>query len=129
MPAPVPLEQALVGYLVPLVSVPVATRVPNPRPPAFVRVTRVGGGLVNMAQSQVQVLAECWGETDTLAWGLASLTWSALHDSPLPDSIGRGVEVMAVDVGEPVNFPDTASGVSRYQFLASMTVNLIEESP
>lgn len=127
MPRPAPVEQALVAYLGPLVSpATVATRVPQSRPAAFVKVTRSGGDVLNIGQSRPRVLVECWGNTDSAAWDLAAKAWDALYESDQSAEIRPGVEVMDVDLTEPVNFPDIASGSPRYQFLASLTVNLKE---
>ena len=126
MARPVPVEQALVSYLSPMVGVGVSTRVPNPRPASFVRVTRIGGSVLSIGQSRVRVLVECWGGTDAAAWALCATAWDAVWDSDEVPEIRPGVEVMDADLEEPVNFPDPASGSARYQFLASLVVNLKE---
>lgn len=123
---PARLEQALVAYLS-SVGAPVSTRVPNPRPASFVRVTRTGGFRSNTGQSQPRILIECWGGSDSAAWALVEKTWPLIASSDEPDQIAPGVEVMSVDdLGEPVNFPDVSSGSPRYQFTAQLTVNLKE---
>lgn len=127
MPRPIPVEQALVAYLGPKVTpATVATKVPQTRPAAFVKVTRAGGDVLSIGQSRVRVLFECWASTDSAAWTLAGTTWGAVWDADDPDEIHPGVEVMEVELSEPVNYPDLASGSPRYQFLASLTVNLKE---
>ena len=127
MPRPIAVEQALVAYLGPLVSpATVATRVPQSRPAAFVKVTRVGGDVLSIGQSRPRVLVECWASTDSAAWNLAAKSWDALWDARDLPEIRPGVAVMDAELTEPVNFPDAASGSPRYQFLASLTVNLKE---
>ena len=73
------VEAALVGYLATKVTVPVSTRVPNPRPASFVRVQRTGGAGQNLVQERPVVLVECWAATDTAAWALAVKAWGALQ--------------------------------------------------
>lgn len=126
MPKPVRVEQGLVAYLKPLLPVSVSTRVPPSRPESFVRLSRVGGEVLSIGQSRVQVLIECWGATETIAWGLTETAWAAVLASSNPDQVAPGVEVMDVGVTEPVNFPDSASQSPRYQFIANLTVNLKE---
>ncbi|AKU15748.1 hypothetical protein [Luteipulveratus mongoliensis] len=132
---PAPLEQALVAHLGPLLSVPVASRVPNPRPPKFVHLFRSNGSRRNLVQADPILIIRCWaadkvvdGVTvrgDADAWALVSATYDALdalqyQSSPLP----LGVFVVDARLTDPVNFPDPESGTSRYQFLATLTTNL-----
>lgn len=125
MVAPVPLEQAFVSYLTPL-GVPVGTRIPATRPASFVRVLRVGGDRLNLAQTRPRMVFECWGSTDSQAWSLARSAWALVNGSVELDDIGLGVEVMEADLDEIVNFPDVATGSPRYQFSADLTTNLKE---
>ena len=126
MNKPAPLEQALVAHHNALLPEPVSTRVPATRPPAFVKLTRAGGGgLRQLVLTNSSVLYECWGSTDALAWDLAARTWSQV--AALPDATLNGVYVNeVVSLQDPVNFPDSASGSPRYQFLANLTCALEE---
>lgn len=122
---PAPLEQALVAHHNGLLAEPVGTRVPAARPPAFVRVTRTGGAHRDLVLTDSTVLYECWGSTDSLAWDLVSRVWSQARDL---DRAELGVTVNRVRLTDPVNFPDSASGSPRYQFIATLTIAL-EETP
>lgn len=124
MSFPQPVEQALVKYLAPLGQV--GTRVPQARPASFVRVTRSGGSTRSVGQSDVQVLVECFGSSESLAWGLVRDAWRMMLAADVPDELPGGVEVMRVNLTEPVNYPDASTTAARYQFVASLTVNLKE---
>ena len=120
---PPQIEQALVAYLTPIVGVPVSTRVPATRPPAFVRVTRAGGSRRNIVQSDPRVLVECWGSTDGAAWTLTETAYHALDVLNDNGELPR-VSLNRVTLTEPVNYPDEASGSPRYQFIATFIANL-----
>lgn len=119
---PAKVEQALVAYLTTPLAMPVGTRIPDPRPAQFIRVTRAGGVKRNLVQSDCRVLVECWGTTDALAWDAAERSWAllnALDTTTLMD-------VARVTLADPVNYPDSLSGSPRYQYIADLVVNLKE---
>lgn len=82
-------EAAVVAYLNPLLiaatlTARASTRVPNPRPSTFVRVTRTGGSRRSVAHEDAQITVECWALTSTDA---ATLTrrvqsWLTAMDTP-----------------------------------------------
>lgn len=120
---PVDAEGAARTYLAPLVGVPVSTRVPNPRNPPFVQVTRAGGQPRNLVQSDVRLLVECWDLTETGAFELARLTYG--HLWRIPPGYMADVLVMGIELSEPVNYPDPSTpGHHRYQFIATATTSL-----
>lgn len=120
---PVNVEVALVAHLRSVLSMQVGTRVPVTRPDAFVVLSRAGGQTSNLVQSEPRMLIECWGTTDGAAWDLVRDTWAAVADTDGRD-LTKGVWVAHVELTEPVNYPDEISGSPRYQFLATLTVNL-----
>lgn len=124
---PVNVEAALVAYLRPVLSVQVGTRVPASRPDRFVVLSRAGGQTSNLVQSEPRVLVECWGATDAEAWALVRDTWAAVADTD-GRALTQGVWVARVELTEPVNYPDDATASPRYQFIATLTVNLEETS-
>lgn len=126
---PADVEAALVGYLEPILGVRVATRVPNPRPASHVRVGRAGGSRRNLAQENPLILIECWAPTSTAASDLASKAWGALDATCFEIDLAGAVWVSEASLGSPVNYPDPdAPGSSRYQFTASLVVNLKESA-
>ena len=125
MARPSPIEQALVAHLGGALGVPVSTAVPAQRPDRFVTVSRAGGPRLNLVQAKPTVLVECWATTTGAAWDLVSAAYDAMdalpdRDGPLP----KGAWVADVDLAEPVNNPDAATGTPRYQFVATITTDL-----
>lgn len=123
---PAPVEQALVKHLETVLGEEVATRVPSTRPDRFVKLTRTGGSHYELVLSKPTVLFECWGKTDSDAWQMVSMCWSAVRDLArvsLPT-----IYVNDISLTDPVNYPDSASGSPRYQFIATLTVALTEEN-
>ena len=121
---PVDVEGLLVGVLRPVVAPSkVATKLPNPRPAQFVRVTRAGGARRNVAQSGSRVIVECWAASETDAWALCVAAYDALDDLDVDPG---ELPFMSVDLSDPVNYPDTATGSPRYQFIATIITNLKE---
>lgn len=122
MLAPVPIEQAVVKHLRGLLGIQVGTRVPRERPAEFLVVSRTGGGTVNLVQSRPTVLVESWATDVGTAWVNVRDAWShlnATYETDLPD-----VWVSSVSLTEPVNYPDSATGTPRYQFVYQPTVVL-----
>lgn len=121
--APPPVIPALVTFLGAALSVPVSSVVPNPRPPAFVRLGATGGQRRNLSQADPTVLVECWAASSYQAMELASSAWSALEGA---DWLSPEVWVAESRASLPVDFPDPTSEQARWQFLWSPTVNLKE---
>jgi hypothetical protein len=116
------VEGALAMYLDTLLDVDTGTRVPNPRPAAFVRVQRIGGAEANMVQERPLILIECWGSTEVQAWQLAQTVYSALQ-GPEPLEF-NGIDFGSRAVSSPVNYPDPSTTSPRYQLQLQTTVNL-----
>lgn len=119
---PAPVEQAYIAYLNAALPESVSSRVPSTRPAAFVKLTRTGGAHRDLVLTDSRILVECWGSTDTLAWDLCSRTWALVHASDTADM--GSIVVNRVELTDPVNFPDSATGSPRYQFIATATVAL-----
>lgn len=119
---PAPVEQAYIAHLNAALAEPVSTRVPASRPAAFVRLTRTGGQRRSVVLADSNLLVECWGSTETLAWDLCRRAWSLV--AATEHSTVGPVWVNRVRLTDPVNFPDSASGSPRYQFIVTATVAL-----
>lgn len=126
MLAPVPIEQAVVAHLRGLLGIQVGTRVPRERPAEFLVVSRTGGGTVNMVMSRPTVLVESWATDPAVAWENAAAAWAHLGASDETDL--PGIYVADVSLTEPVDYPDSATGTPRYQFIYSPLVSLKEIS-
>lgn len=118
--APADAEAALVVFL----PGPVSTRIPNPRPAAFTRVSRVGGDRQNLVQGVTRVLVECWGADDDTAFGRVQRAWGLLG-AARQTYLAPTVWVTRVELTDPVNFPDPDTKSPRYQFVASLTLSLV----
>ena len=123
--APSPIEQDFVAWAATaLPGVHAGTRVPTTLPDQFVRVLRGTGSRRNLGQSSPSLVVECWGSTDAQAWALTSRVW-ALLSAPDLDRIGS-TWLSDVEVAEPSNFPDVASGRPRYVF-TFLPLTILEE--
>jgi hypothetical protein len=114
------VEAALVGWLADVLpsyglTVPVSTKVPNPRPSRFVRIFRTGGPEQSLVVDGGQVTVECWDDSETAAAAAARLVRAVL-------SAARNVTVPSGDLiyriqefGGPASLPDV-SGQPRYSW-------------
>jgi ssDNA-binding replication factor A large subunit len=69
------LEAALISYLKPLSDgLTVATRVPNPRPAKFIRLSRIGGTRRSLVLDQSMIGFWCWAPSTVEASRLARET-------------------------------------------------------
>ncbi len=118
------VEAALVAWVsVGLVGVRVSIGVDNPRPDRFVRVRRIGGTRLNLAEEAALVLVECWGSSALDAFTLAQAAWARMDESE-GVSIADGVWVDSAGLSSPIANADPDSGQDRYQFTANMTIAL-----
>lgn len=95
-------------------QVVVASLVPRPRPPLFVRVQPTGGSLRDAAHERQMMAVQCWNEAGEVpASDLARMVCALLRAWPL--SIERGREVTSVSASSPYFFPDPNTDTPRYQ--------------
>lgn len=118
-------EDLLVGYLTTEfatrgISATAHTRVPNPRPNAFVLVPRVGGTRRNLVVDSPTIGFEVWGLTDKAACDLGRVVRALIFG--LSGRVISGVQCYRVDelVGL-TNFPDGVSAQSRYIFTTTLS--------
>lgn len=126
----VPAEQAFVAYVRQTTGARASTRVPHPLPAehGFVIIRRAGGAPTNIVQTVPTLLVEVWGvgsseEVRINPWELTKEVWESLSRAADVGSLPFGVEVSAVDLSEPSNYPDEATGTPRYTFILTPTVN------
>ena len=110
------VEGIVIKLLEPL-GVRRATKIPNPRPVEFIRVSLTGGsgGLVLDVPS---VLVECWADSTVRAGELARQARSLLIDSQF--DVVDWWQVYGIDCAYPAYYPDETS--DRYQFPANVRV-------
>ncbi|MFJ1895908.1 hypothetical protein [Streptomyces sp. NPDC088115] len=94
--------------------VPVVSRIPSPRPSAFVRVQRIGGTRQTPVSDRPRLDVHCWAESESAAHDLAALSRALLGDIP---GVRDGVTVYGVsEVGGPMWLPDDQTSAPRYAF-------------
>lgn len=110
------LREALAAHGMP---VPVGTRVPNPRPAKFVRLTRIGGAQVDVVTDRPRIDVHCWGATDEAAHDLMQITRALLLALPG----WRGAAAYDVDeVGGPNELPDPETSSPRYALAVEVSL-------
>lgn len=115
-PAVVSVARSLLSAQFP--GVPISSRVPNPRPDRFIRVSRAGGPR-DWAQDKPLILVECWAPTEPEAAADADLAYAVLAavNYTEPD------QATFWDGGAIVSFDDPAvTNQSRYQFTGTLGV-------
>ncbi|WP_225987200.1 hypothetical protein [Streptomyces spectabilis] len=94
--------------------VPVVSRIPTPRPPAFVRVQRIGGTQQTPVSDRPRLDIHCWAESESAAHDLAALSRALLGDIP---GVRGGVTVYRLsEVGGPMWLPDDKTSAARFAF-------------
>lgn len=101
-------------------TVEVGTRVPNPRPPRFVRLERVGGTRVDLITDRPRIDVQCWGASEEDAADLATVVRALLL--AIPGWRGSAVAYDVVEVGGPNTQPDPASGHDRVLFAVEVSL-------
>lgn len=92
---------------------PVGSKVPNPRPTAFVTINRTGGPKRNLVTDEPQITVESWAQTDEAAHDLAQAARAYLN--AMVGEIVNGAPVYRVDeLSGPANLPDPLSEQPRY---------------
>lgn len=100
-------------YLDGVLLEPVRSKVPNPRPDAFVTVTRTGGPKRNIVTDAAQVTVESWHESDEEAHDLAQAARAYLN--AMVGQTVNGAPVYRVDeLSGPARLPDPLSEQPRY---------------
>ena len=95
----------------------VSTKVPNPRPDTFIRVSLAGGDGERFFD-EVSILVEAWAPDTVSASRLARVARHTLHRARF--DVVDGWQFYGIDSAYPVYFPDEVS--ERYQFLANVRV-------
>ena len=92
-------------------SVPVRTRVPDPRPDAWVRVQRVGG-VASGPIDTARVLVECWAAQEADAAALAATTRDLMRR--MPGTVAGYRVARVTEAGGPALIADPLTGTPRY---------------
>ena len=111
--------EAMVGaFLSARMTVPVSTKVPNPRPPRFARAWRTGGHTVNRVLEVVQITVTCSAADTITASADARRARSLFLNEYTAMPLVRGIE----DISGPYFDPDPDDGSDRYTFTARLRV-------
>lgn len=105
---------AVVNILAPLDA---STKAPDQRPTQYVRVSRVGGGMINPVTDKARVLVECWAESTVNAETLANDARYLLCNAGGKSFAGVFIRWCS-EVSGPVDFPDTVG--PRFQFIVEL---------
>lgn len=100
-------------------SVPVGTRVPNPRPAAFVLVRRVGGATRNLVVDEATLVVEAWAANESASHDLAQLARAVVH-SALGTTTTAGTIYRTDEFAGPASLPDPDSDQARHTFTVSV---------
>lgn len=106
--------EVAVNYLRPLVSAPVFSRVPNPRPAAFVRFQRLGGTKRSIILDRPRLDVECWSDSEEGAEALMKVARAHMH--AIGGKRGGTTVYDVAEVSGPMWLPDSESGQPRYSF-------------
>lgn len=114
-----PDVEAMVGsFLRARLTVPVSTKVPNPRPARFVRAWRTGGTALNRVVELAQVTITCAAANSVQASDDARAARFALQNEYTAMPLVRGVE----EVSGPYYDPDPDTAGDRYSMTFRLTV-------
>lgn len=103
-----------IDYLRPLVEAPVYSRVPNPRPPEFVRFQRLGGTRRSLILDRPRLDVECWSDSEESAEALCKVVRA--YVLAMAGRRGDTTVYNVAEVSGPMWLPDGESGQPRYSF-------------
>lgn len=92
---------------------PVHQDIPNPRPDAFVTVSRTGGPRRNLVTDGAFLTVESWGQTHQDAHDLAQAARAWLH-SIVGETVNGAPVYRCDEAAGPAKLPDPLSGQPRY---------------
>jgi hypothetical protein len=109
------------AYLLPIVSVPIASRVPSPRPPRWLQLRRGGGAQLRPVRDQPRVDVLAWDDDDPGAWSLAEAVRRSIHALAATTLLGPTVYRVDETMG-PRQLDDDETGSPRVWATYSIAV-------
>lgn len=97
---------------------PVGSRVPDPMPPEFVRVQRIGG-LRGPITDRPRIDVEAWAETESRAWELSED--ARAYVMAMAGKRGETTVSHVSEVSGPMWLPDASTGRPKYAFAVEFT--------
>lgn len=117
----------VVTYLDGLHSVPVVSKVPNPRPPEFIQVRRVGGAGLPPVRDVARLDIFTWSTSGPAAGLLAGTVREQMF--ALARTTTLGVQCYRVEETLLRQFDDTETGQARYWATYALTLRADEVLP
>lgn len=112
------VESMVLTFLRGAVSIPWASKVPNPRPKRFGRVWRTGGGSLSRIHEVAQITVTCTAESSVVASDDATAAKDAFLQSVVLLPLVRGEP----EVSGPYYDPDPDTNEDRYTFTVRLRV-------
>lgn len=100
-------------------GVAISTKVPNSRPPKFVKVTRTGGNQTDLIADAARLTFECWAPDEVTASEICRLARAHIK-AAAGETVSGSYVRKVTDVGGPSNFPDPESMSPRYLYTATV---------
>ena len=126
MASPHDVEAGAVSTLTAATGKPWATRIPNPRPAAFGRVSRIGGVRQNLILEAPLLLVEAWAGGEVDAFDLAADAWAVFDKLAREGGYLGTAWVAECDPASPISYYDSSTGLPRFQFTVNLSVSLKE---
>jgi hypothetical protein len=113
----------VIGWLSGLMTEPVSSSVPNPRPDAFLVVKNLGGPGRSVISDRPTISVEAWSDTARNALLLAQQARGHLWDMA-SRVIGSQTVYSVTDIGSPGDLPDPDSAQPRATFTVEVRLRL-----
>lgn len=128
MARPIDIEAGAVTLLTSATGKPWATRIPNPRPTVFGKVSRIGGVRPNLILEAPLLLVECWAGDEVAAFDLCADAWAVFDQLSREGGWLGAAWVAECDPASPISYYDSSTGLPRFQFTVNLTVSLKESA-
>lgn len=115
--------EVMLPEILPGAMPPIKQNVPNPRPPEFLIVRRIGGPRRDLVTDLPTMLIEGWAKTPSRALQITQAARSILYW--FTDINGHSLWVDG-EFGGPTNYPDELSGTPRYTSTYSVAIRARE---
>lgn len=126
MTRPHDVESAAIAALSSLTGVRWATRVPDPRPDIFGRLTRIGGVQQNLVIEAPLLLVECWALDEVTAFDLAADAYGFFMKLGREGGWLGEAWVAQSRPASPITNYDPATDLPRFQFTVNLSVSMKE---
>lgn len=118
--------KTVIAYLNAALVEPVSSKIPNPRPAAFVTVQRKGGARWTAVSDGPNLAIECWAGSDGAAEALSAEVRELVQE--MADGTNRaGVVIYRYEeFSGPAYLPDPASTQDRFTWTCRLHARLVE---